>query len=170
MGGAVVQEIACSPGRLLSLTLEDTGYRFSFSRNAAVAAFIAMRHQLAEEQGMAAVASRRPGRHRTCRLSVATRSPRGSRACRSMGSSARRGLEGWDGTTARAAGIVAPTLMIYGDLDAPALVAASLRLAELIPNASSEVIPEAAHSPQWERPELFNRALRRHLEANESKS
>jgi pimeloyl-ACP methyl ester carboxylesterase len=26
------------------------------------------------------------------------------------------------------------------------------------------VVPEAAHSPQYERPELFNAALRRHLE------
>jgi pimeloyl-ACP methyl ester carboxylesterase len=36
----------------------------------------------------------------------------------------------------------------------------------MIPNARVEVIPEAGHSPQFERPELFNRALRHHLEAN----
>jgi pimeloyl-ACP methyl ester carboxylesterase len=34
------------------------------------------------------------------------------------------------------------------------------------PHAQVEIMPECQHSPQWERPELFNRALRRHLEAN----
>ena len=79
---------------------------------------------------------------------------------------AARALVAWEGTAERARFIQAPTLIIYGDLDAPALIEGSRRLAELIPNATVEVIPEASHSPQWERPELFNRALRRHLEAN----
>jgi pimeloyl-ACP methyl ester carboxylesterase len=77
-----------------------------------------------------------------------------------------QGLVGWQGTKTRAAAISTPTLIIYGDLDGPALIQGSARLAEMIPNARVEVIPETGHSPQQERPELFNRALRRHLEAN----
>ena len=77
-----------------------------------------------------------------------------------------QGLVGWQGAKDRASAISAPTLVIYGDLDTPALIQGSTGLAQLIPNARVEVIPEAAHSPQQERPELFNRALRRHLEAN----
>jgi len=81
-----------------------------------------------------------------------------------------QGLESWEGTADRAARITAPTLIIYGDLDAPMLIRGSSKLAQLIPNVQVEVIPETAHSPQWERPELFNRALRRHLEANAAPS
>jgi pimeloyl-ACP methyl ester carboxylesterase len=76
------------------------------------------------------------------------------------------GLLQWEGTAERASAISTPTLIVYGDLDSPALIAATLWLAELIPNATVEVIPESGHSPQWERPELFNRALRRHLGAH----
>jgi pimeloyl-ACP methyl ester carboxylesterase len=52
-------------------------------------------------------------------------------------------------------------------LDTPALIEGSARLAQLIPNTTVEVIPEATHSPQWERPDLFDQALRRHLAAHE---
>jgi 3-oxoadipate enol-lactonase len=47
-----------------------------------------------------------------------------------------------------------------------ALVPQATRLAEMIPGALLEVIPEAGHSPQFERPELFNAALRKHLDRN----
>jgi pimeloyl-ACP methyl ester carboxylesterase len=36
-------------------------------------------------------------------------------------------------------------------------------LAETIPGAVLEGIPEAAHCPQYERPALFDAALRRHF-------
>ena len=52
------------------------------------------------------------------------------------------------------------------DLDHDALVEASKHMAQAIPGAVLEVVPQAAHSPQYERPELFNAALRRHLERN----
>jgi 3-oxoadipate enol-lactonase len=71
-------------------------------------------------------------------------------------------LVDWRGTTERAAAIPVPTLVIYGDLDAP-LIDAAKHLAATIPGAVVEVIPQAAHSPQYERPDLFNAALRRHL-------
>ena len=173
MGGAIAQEMALhSPKRLLSLTLEDTAPKFNLPVDDVTIEFRAKRLHLAQTQGMAAAAALelpwtpphmppervREVNDRLARMSVDA----------FLG--AGKALVDWQGTAVRASGIVAPTLVVYGDLDAPALVAASRRLAELIPNASSEVIPEAAHSPQWERPELFNRALRRHLEANESKA
>ena len=74
------------------------------------------------------------------------------------------GLTGWEGTEGRAHAIETATLIIYGDLDMPLLVEASLKLAQLIPDAAVEVIPETGHSPQWERPALFNAALRGFLD------
>ena len=57
MGGAVAQEIALrSPGRLMSLTLHDSGNRPA-DRTGTVATVIASTHRIAEEQGMAAVAA-----------------------------------------------------------------------------------------------------------------
>jgi pimeloyl-ACP methyl ester carboxylesterase len=38
-------------------------------------------------------------------------------------------------------------------------------LAEAIPGARLEIVPEAGHSPQLERPELFNAALSAYLAA-----
>ena len=79
-----------------------------------------------------------------------------------------QGLEGWQGTQPRAHVISAPTMVIYGELDAPVLVGACKFLARTIPGAVLESVPEAAHSPQYERPDIFNPALRRHLDRNAS--
>jgi len=49
-------------------------------------------------------------------------------------------------------------------------VFASKWLAQLIPHAKVEAIPQAGHSPQWEQPDSYNQALRRHLEANRASS
>ncbi len=46
----------------------------------------------------------------------------------------------------------------------PPLIESSLKLAQLIPDATVEAIPETGHAPQWERPALFNAALRAFLE------
>jgi len=169
MGGAIVQEIALrSPQRLLSLTLEDTALKFDLPANDEMFEFRAKRLHLARTEGMAAAAAldlpwtpphMPPERLREVDERLARMS-----ADAFIG--AAHGLVDWEGAAERATSITTPTLVIWGDLDAPALVEASRRLAELLPNASLEVIPEASHSPQWERPELFNRALRRHLEAN----
>ena len=79
-----------------------------------------------------------------------------------------QGLVDWEGTGRRAQPISVPTLIIYGDLDAPMLIEGSRRLAQLIPGSAVEVIPETGHSPQWERPALFNAALRHFLEQHAS--
>jgi len=68
----------------------------------------------------------------------------------------------WCGSISRGDRITARTLVIYGELDG-VLVPASKSLAEMLPNAELVAIPEAGHSPQFERPALFNAALRRHF-------
>jgi pimeloyl-ACP methyl ester carboxylesterase len=77
---------------------------------------------------------------------------------------AQEGLNGWPGTVDRLASIVTPTLVVYGDLDFVLLIQAAKEMARKIPGVVLEAIPECGHSPQYERPELFNAALRRHLE------
>lgn len=169
MGGAVVQEIALrSREKLMSLTLHDTSYRFAATRSETVRTWIAARNAVAEQQGMAAVANL-PGiakppphmpeerrveeRERLARMSID-----GFLGCWAA-------LETWQGVKERAHLIITPALVIYGALDGP-LVEASKRLAATIPGATLVEIPEAGHSPQYERPDLFNAALRAHLERN----
>jgi pimeloyl-ACP methyl ester carboxylesterase len=56
----------------------------------------------------------------------------------------------------RLAEISAPTLILYGDKDVIDVRLAAGPLAATIPGARLAVIPDAAHLPQMERPELFN--------------
>jgi pimeloyl-ACP methyl ester carboxylesterase len=169
MGGAIAQEMAlASPGRLLSLTLHDTGYRFDLSRNEMIAKFTAMRNKIAEEQGMVALAA----------IKSPFPSPPFMPAERELETQERlaamsvdafigagAGLRAWQGTAERLADIKTRTLVIYGDMDNPMLVEASKHMAKTIPGATLEVVPQAAHSPQYERSDLFNAALRNHIGA-----
>lgn len=168
MGGAIAQEMALSsPGRLLSLTLHDTGYAFDVSRNELIAKYTETRNRIAEEQGMAALAAMPPlmpsppfmpaereteTRERLAAMSVDA----------FIGAGA--GLRSWPGTADRLAEIQTRTMVIYGDLDNVMLVEAAKHMGTTIPGATLEVVPQTAHSPQYERPELFNAALRMHLE------
>jgi pimeloyl-ACP methyl ester carboxylesterase len=168
MGGAVSQEIALrSPHRLLSLTLEDTGPSFDFGRNEIVTKVFAERLRVAREEGMAAVAAlpglpdpphMPPGRRAFEHQRLSAMSPHGF-----LG--AWGAMNAWEGTRERAHRIATPSMVIYGELDRMVIRGMEF-LAEAIPGASSEMIAEAAHCPQFERPELFNAALRRHLERN----
>jgi 3-oxoadipate enol-lactonase len=56
----------------------------------------------------------------------------------------------------RLAEISAPTLIVYGDKDVIDVREAAPALAAAIPGARLAVIPDAAHLPQMERPEVFN--------------
>ena len=56
----------------------------------------------------------------------------------------------------RLAEITAPTLIVYGDKDVMDVRQAAAPLAAAIPGARLAVIPDAAHLPQMERPEVFN--------------
>jgi pimeloyl-ACP methyl ester carboxylesterase len=170
MGGAIVQEIALrSPQSLLSLTLEDTASKFGVDTgDDEMTEWRKKRYALAMSEGLAAAAALpmpNPPPHMPAeRLKEVER--RLARLSLDAFVGAMVGLLEWEGTEARAAAISTPTLIIYGDIDSPSIIEPSRRLAETIPNATVAVIPESGHSPQWERPDLFNKALRRHLEAH----
>ena len=57
-----------------------------------------------------------------------------------------------------------PTLVIVGEEDALTPVEESRRLAEAIPGARLEIIPQAGHLPNLEQPDRFNVVLTRFLE------
>lgn len=173
MGGGIVQEIALhSPQKLLSLTLHDTSIRFGMMADPAMEEWRKQRFALAEAGKMAELAQMPPPapppphmpaeRLEEAKVRLSKMSP-------DAFIGAWLGLVEWQGADGRAANISTPTLVIYGDVDAPMLIKGSVMLAEQIPNAKVEIIPECGHSPQWERPELFNQALRGHLEANAAK-
>jgi pimeloyl-ACP methyl ester carboxylesterase len=169
MGGAMAQEIALrSPGRLMSLTLHDTAHVFGLRSNPIVQQWIAERHRIAETQGMAAVANMPSPLPPPPHLSKERQEESKQRLARISVDSfigAWKGLHDWEGTAGRAQDISVPTLVIYGELDA-GLIDAARFLADAIPGATLEMIAETGHSPQFERPELFNAVLRRHLERN----
>jgi pimeloyl-ACP methyl ester carboxylesterase len=62
--------------------------------------------------------------------------------------------------------ITAPTLVIVGDKDVPTVLEAADVLADSIPNARKAVIEDAAHLPNLEHPEEFNRLVLDFLQAN----
>ena len=57
-----------------------------------------------------------------------------------------------------------PTLVIVGEEDQLTPVEESRRLAEAIPGARLEIIPQAGHLPNLEQPDRFNVVLTRFLE------
>jgi 3-oxoadipate enol-lactonase len=168
MGGLVAQEIALRSGaRLMSLTLFGTGADFKIGRNETVAKYMEARNKLAEEQGMAAIAAmpqvlpdpphfpagrRDYERARTLRMSVD-----GFIGCWGA-------LTSWAGTTDRVRQITTSTLIMSGALDAA--VAGSKFMHAQIAGSTLLIVPESGHSPQLERPEIFNAALREHLARN----
>jgi pimeloyl-ACP methyl ester carboxylesterase len=164
MGGAIVQEIALTyPERLLSLTLHDTADSFSAATaNPNVALWRDHRFEVAENKGMAAVSEIAPPfppppHMPRERMEETKKRLAGMSADAFIG--AWHGLAAWQGTEERAKAIAVPTLVIYGDMDTQMIIDGSVRLAGTIPDAELAVIPETGHSPQWERPELFNAAL-----------
>ena len=52
-----------------------------------------------------------------------------------------------------------PTLVIAGALDDPEILRAADVLATEIPNAKKVIIPDGAHVPNMEQPDLFNRTV-----------
>ena len=55
--------------------------------------------------------------------------------------------------------VLAPTLVVVGELDVPDFRAIAEHVAGRVPGARLEVVPGAAHLPSLERPDLFNRLL-----------
>ena len=60
--------------------------------------------------------------------------------------------------------IACPTLVITGELDGPTPPADGRLIAEQIPGARLNIIPQAGHLSNLEQPEAFNRALLDFLE------
>jgi len=141
MGGAIVQEIALRRAeKLLSLILEDTSCRFA-----------GQKVELPE-----APRPLPPERQEQVLARMSRMKPETLLA-------GWQALMSWQGTEERAARIKAKTLVIYGTHDAPAFVAGSRRLGQLIPLSETYAIAEAAHAPQEERPVEFNAILRKFL-------
>ncbi len=65
-------------------------------------------------------------------------------------------------------GVRVPTLVLVGSADALTPLAESVLMADAIPDARLEVIPNAGHLSNLERPEAFNRALLGFLRENGS--
>lgn len=142
MGGAIAQEMALrAPARLLSLTLEDTSYCFAM-------------HELGAPRQPPQLS---PERMEEVMARLSRMTPEVLRAC-------WKALAAWPGTEERAAAIRTPALVLYGEHDSPGLVQGSRRLAELLRGSELCEIAGAAHSPQEERPQAFNAALRSFLE------
>ena len=64
-----------------------------------------------------------------------------------------------DDLAARVGGLSVPTLVVAGELDQPDILAICDRLAKEIPGARHATIPDAAHAPNLERPEEFDRLV-----------
>jgi pimeloyl-ACP methyl ester carboxylesterase len=165
MGGMVAQEIALrAPEQLLSLVLEDTGPEFPVARSEAVRKLFDARIALAERDGMATIAAlplgKPPPHHKPERIAE----ERARLAAMSVDgfAGAWQALCRWPGIKTRVDAIRTPTLVLHGELD-EMVVPGSTWLAENIRGASLVVVPEAGHSPQIERPALFNAVLRRHF-------
>lgn len=164
MGGAIAQEMALRAGdRLLSLTLHSTTDDFSpASTNPVLKMWRDLRHKVAEEQGMKAVSELvnpfPPPPHMPKERLEETKG-RMSRMSADAFIGAWEGLSSWQGARDRVDEINVATLVIYGDMDTGFLVEGSKRLAKSIPGAQESMIPETAHSPQWERPPLYNAVL-----------
>jgi len=60
--------------------------------------------------------------------------------------------------------VAAPTLVLVGDLDYPQKVELASNLAATIPDARLVVLPDTAHLPNMEAPNLFNRTVLGFLE------
>jgi pimeloyl-ACP methyl ester carboxylesterase len=169
MGGSVAQEIALRSGaRLLSLTLEGVGYMFGTSATDPIRNVMAGLYAVAEAQGMAAIAAMGANLEAPPHMPkerIDEERERLSRMSVDAFIGAGRAMEAWQGTRERAHQISTPTLVICGELDA-GVIGPARWLAANIPGATLAEIPEAGHSPQYERPEVFNAALRAHVERN----
>lgn len=174
MGGMVVQTaLLAAPERFSGLVLMDTTHRPlrgdpGFIELAATLALTdGMAGVLAAQQAMGQgsstlgatpsstrVAETRPGYVEFGEAKLLACSPH---MYASMLRQIAGGVPGED-RLERLAAVAVPTLVLVGEEDRPFLKA-SQRMADTIPGAELVVIPDAAHSPQFENPEAWWKAI-----------
>jgi pimeloyl-ACP methyl ester carboxylesterase len=75
-----------------------------------------------------------------------------------------------DDATVSLGTIIAPTLLVVGELDFPDIVARHEDLSEELETAFAVVLEDTAHFPSLERPDLFNPLLLEFLDAVSGRS
>lgn len=168
MGGAIAEEYALRhPEAVSALVLVDSagGGPREDAQMAAMATMMQQARGIAQEKGMAALwdyqvaAGMRPGIDKLApelgdylRSEFALTSVTGYLNC-GLGMRDRRNTLPQLGTWRK------PALVVRGENEAPGLVQASNGLAAAISGARYEIVPGAAHSPQFENASRFNEIL-----------
>lgn len=172
MGGMVVQTAALKePSRFEAVVLMDTSHRAVRADTGLVEMAIA----IAKAEGMAAVmaAQEAVAEENPLTNDIATRMAAEDPAYKEFGdrkllasspamyAAMLRAITDMEAGLDRLpdlAGISVPVLVIVGEADEP-FRKPSQRMADAIPGAELVVIPDAAHSPQFENPDLWWEAL-----------
>jgi pimeloyl-ACP methyl ester carboxylesterase len=178
MGGMVVQTATLlAPERFDAIVLMDTTHRalrtdgglvdlaVGIARAEGMAALMAAQDAMAQgDQPLGTPSGRRldaerPGYREFGQRKMLASSPAMYAAMIRAITDTTAGLDRLDGLRR----LTMPALVIVGDEDEPFLKP-SRRMAEAIPGAELAVIPDAGHSPQFENPEPWWKALRGFLE------
>jgi pimeloyl-ACP methyl ester carboxylesterase len=178
MGGMVVQTAALqAPHRFAALVLMDTSHRairadaalvdvgISIARAEGMAAVLAAQTALAAaDQPLGTEAGRRveterPGYKEFGERKLLASSPAMYAAMMRLITDVDSGLDRLDDLR----GLDLPVLVLVGEQDRPFRKPAE-RMAAAIPGAELVVVPDAGHSPQFENPEPWWKALRSFLE------
>jgi 3-oxoadipate enol-lactonase len=178
MGGMVLQTAAVqAPARFEAIVLMDTSHRavradrglidlaVGIARAEGMAAVMAAQDALADDDTPLGndidrrLKQERPGYKEFGERKMLDSSPAMYAAMITAITDAASGLDRLDDLRM----LPMPALVLVGEHDEPFL-RPSERMAEAIPNADLVVIPDAAHSPQFENPEPWWKALRAFLD------
>jgi len=167
MGGMIAQHLALrAPQRIGRLVLADTSSRYP----AAAIPIWDERIRLVREKGMGVVVDSTLERWFTAPFRAAQPETIKRIACL-IRNTPPAGYIGCGRTiptldiTQRLGDLTHPTLVIVGAEDAGTPPAMAREIAEAIPGARLEIIPDAAHLSNIEQPEIFNRLLLEFLSA-----
>jgi 3-oxoadipate enol-lactonase len=177
MGGMVLQTaVLRAPERFDAIVLMDTSHQalradggiidlaIGIARAEGMAAVLAAQEALADEDPLGNDIDRRlkadlPGYKEFGDRKMLASSPAMYAAMIKVITDATAGLDRLPALTT----LTVPTLVVVGDHDAPFLKP-SQRMAAAIPGAELVVIPDAAHSPQFENPEPWWKAIQAFLD------
>lgn len=178
MGGMVAQQVALGAGaRIEALVLMDTSHAAVEGVDpdlVALAVAIVRREGIDRLVEVAAsldapLSSPADARVRAARPGYVEFGERKIRACsRAMYAAMAEELLGDGDRLDRLRELTVPTLVVVGEQDEP-FVGPSGRMADAIPGAVLEVVPDAGHSPQFENPDRWWKAVIRFLEQDRVK-